>query len=72
MKDAQIAFGIKRMNELHIVDGGDAQTMGIGIVIEARWKASYDLMVSSDLLPKDTDWKKGFTTDYVKDLKIMW
>lgn len=72
MKDAQIAFGIKRMNELHIVDGGDAQTMGIGIMTEARWKASYELMVASDLLPKDTDWKKGLTTDYVKDLKIMW
>jgi NitT/TauT family transport system substrate-binding protein len=72
MSDAQIAFGIKRMNELHIVDGGDATTMGIGIMTEQRWKASYDLMVASELLPKDTDWKKGFTTDYVKDLKIMW
>lgn len=72
MSDAQIAFGIKRMNELHIVDGGDAKTMGIGVITEPRWKASYDLMVASDLLPKDTDWKKGFTTDYVKDLKIMW
>ncbi len=72
MSDAQIAFGIKRLNELHIVDGGDAQTMGIGVMTDQRWKASYDLMVASDLLPKDTDWKKGFTTDYVKDLKIMW
>jgi NitT/TauT family transport system substrate-binding protein len=72
MGDAQIAFGIKRLNELHIVDGGDAQTMGIGIITEQRWKTSYELMVASDLLPKDTDWKKGFTTDYVKDLKIMW
>jgi NitT/TauT family transport system substrate-binding protein len=72
MTDAQIAFGIKRMNELHIVDGGDAQTMGIGIITEPRWKASYDLMVSSGLLPADTDWHKGFTTDFVKDLKIMW
>ena len=45
MTDAQIAFGIKRMNELHIVDGGDAKTMGIGIMTEARWKADYDLMV---------------------------
>jgi NitT/TauT family transport system substrate-binding protein len=39
---------------------------------EQRWKSTYDLMVASELLPKDTDWKKGFTTDYVKDLKIMW
>jgi NitT/TauT family transport system substrate-binding protein len=70
MSDAQIAFGIKRMNELEILDGGDAKTMGIGIITEQRWKASYDLMVSSDLLPKETDWRKGFTTQLVKDLKI--
>ena len=70
MSDAQIAFGIKRMNELQIVDGGDAKTMGIGIMTEQRWKATYDLMVQSDLLPKDTDWTKAFTTQFVKDLKI--
>jgi len=72
MSDAQIAFGIKRMNELHIVDGGDAKSMGIGIITEARWKASYDLMVKEGLLPKETDWTKGFTTQFVKDLKVMW
>ena len=72
MSDAQIAFGIKRMKELHIVDGGDAKTMGIGIITEARWKSDYELMSSNDLLPKDTDWKKGFTTQFVNDLKIMW
>jgi NitT/TauT family transport system substrate-binding protein len=72
MSDAQIAFGIKRMKELHIVDGGDAQTMGIGIITEARWKASYELMVKEGLLPQGTDWTKGFTTQFVKDLKVMW
>jgi NitT/TauT family transport system substrate-binding protein len=72
MTDAQIAFGIKRMNELHIVDGGDAKTMGIGIMTEAHWKADYDLMVDSGLLPKETDWTKAFTTQFVKDLKVMW
>jgi len=70
MGDAQIAFGIKRLNELEVADGGDAKTMGIGIITEARWKATYDLMVKEGLLPKETDWKKGFTTQFVKDLKI--
>jgi NitT/TauT family transport system substrate-binding protein len=72
MSDAQIAFGIKRLNELSIVDGGDAKTMGIGIMTERRWKATDDLMVDAGLLPKDTDWHKAFTTQFVKDLKIMW
>jgi NitT/TauT family transport system substrate-binding protein len=70
MSDEQIAFGIKRMNELQIVDGGDAKTMGIGIMTEQRWKADYDMMVKEELLPKDTDWTKAFTTQFVKDLKI--
>ena len=39
---------------------------------DARWKADYDLMVSGGLIPKDTDWKKAFTTRFVKDTKIMW
>jgi NitT/TauT family transport system substrate-binding protein len=46
--------------------------MGIGIMTEQRWKQTYDFMVTSDLLPKDTDWHKAFTTQFVKDLKIMW
>jgi len=70
MSDEQIAFGIKRLNELEVADGGDAKTMGIGIITEARWKASYELMVNEGLLPKETDWTKGFTTQFVKDLKI--
>jgi NitT/TauT family transport system substrate-binding protein len=72
MSDAQIVFGIKRMNELQIVNGGDAKAMGIGIMTEDRWKATDDLMVTSGLLPKDTDWKKAYTTEFVKDLKISW
>jgi NitT/TauT family transport system substrate-binding protein len=70
MSDEQIAFGIKRMNELEVADGGDARQLGIGVMTEARWKASYELMVSAGLLPKETDWRKGFTTQFIKDLKI--
>jgi NitT/TauT family transport system substrate-binding protein len=70
MGDEQIAFGIKRMNELKVLDGGDAATMGIGIMTEARWKATYDFLVAEGLLDKAVDWKKGFTTEFVKDLKI--
>ncbi len=70
MSSEQIAYGIKRLNELEMLDGGDAKTMGIGIITEARWKATYEFMVSEGLLNKDVDWTKGFTTQFVKDLKI--
>jgi NitT/TauT family transport system substrate-binding protein len=71
MGDEQIAFGIKRMNELKVLDGGDAATLGVGIMTDARWKATYDFLVAEGLLDKSVDWRKGFTTEFVKGLKIV-
>jgi len=70
MSDAQIAFGIKRMKELKVVDGGDAATMGIGVMTDARWKATYDFMVAGGLLDKGVDYKKAFTTKFIDGMKI--
>lgn len=71
MSDAQIAFGVKRMKELKVLDGGDAAQGGIGIMTEARWKKTYDYLVDAGLLKPEVDWRKAFTTDFVKDLKIQ-
>jgi NitT/TauT family transport system substrate-binding protein len=70
MSDEQIAYGIKRMRELKIVDGGDAQTMGIGVMTDARWKATYDFMVGAGLLDKSVDYKKAYTTRFIDGMKI--
>lgn len=70
MSDAQIAFGIKRMNELQVVDSGDAKTMGIGVMTDARWKQTYDFMVAGGLIDKSVDYKKAYTLQFVKDMKI--
>src|SRR5215469_9912942 len=70
MTDDQIAFGIEQLKTLKVLDGGDAQTMGIGIITQARWKATYDYMVSSGLLKPEVDWKAGFTDRFVKTLKL--
>jgi len=70
MSDAQIAFGIKRMKELKVVDGGDAATMGIGVMTDARWKATYDFMVDAGLLDMGVDYKKAFTTKFIDGMKI--
>lgn len=70
MSDAQIAFGVEQMKALKVLDGGDAQTMGIGILTEPRWKATYDFMVGAGLLKPEVDWKQGFTDKFVKSLKL--
>jgi NitT/TauT family transport system substrate-binding protein len=71
MQDDQLAFALKRLKELKVLDGGDAATMGIGVMTDARWEQTYKFMVSAGLLKADTDWKKAYTTRFVKDLKIM-
>jgi NitT/TauT family transport system substrate-binding protein len=70
MGDAQIAYAIEEMKRIKLIDGGDAQTMGIGIITEARWKATYDFMVGAGLLKPEVDWKQGITDRFVKSLKL--
>jgi NitT/TauT family transport system substrate-binding protein len=70
MEDDQIAFGVQRLKELKAVVGGDAATMGLGIVTAARYKATYDYMVGAGLLKPEVKWQDAFTDKFVKDLKI--
>ena len=71
MTDGQIAYAMQRMREMKVVTGGDAATLGIGIMTDARWKKTADFMVAAGLLKPTTDWHKAYTTQFVKDLKIM-
>lgn len=71
MSDEQLAFAVQRLKELKVFDGGDATTLGAGVITEARWQQTYAFMVQAGLLKPQTDWRQGFTTRFVKDLKIM-
>ncbi len=71
MSGGNLAFAIRRLNELQMANGGDAATMGLGVMTDRRWKATDDFMVHAGLLPKDVDWKKAYTTQFVNGLKIM-
>jgi NitT/TauT family transport system substrate-binding protein len=72
MTDDKISHGIKLLNETGMVFGGDAARLGVGIVTDARMKQTYDMLVSMKLLdPAKVDLKKTYTTEFVKDLKIL-
>ncbi|MBY4949577.1 ABC transporter substrate-binding protein [Cupriavidus respiraculi] len=71
MKDDQLAWGLAKLKEYRMVDGGDAATQGIGVMTDARWQKTRDFMVGAGLLKAETDWKKAYTTQFVKDLKVM-
>ena len=57
MTDDRIDFAIKTMKEIKLLDGDAAATQGIGIMTDARWKATYDFLVKADLLKASTNWK---------------
>ncbi len=72
MTDDRIAVGIRLLNESGMVFGGDAAKAGVGIVTDARMKTTYDMMVAlGQLDPKKVDLKRTYTTQFVKDLKIL-
>lgn len=71
MSDGQLAFGLAKLKEMKVVTGGDAAKHGIGIMTDERWKKTAEFMVEWGLLKPTTDWKKAYTTQFVKDVKVM-
>ncbi len=71
MTDGQLAFGMAKLKEMGVVSGGDAGRLGIGIMTDERWERTAKFMVEWGLLKPDTDWKRAYTTRFVKDLRIM-
>jgi len=65
MPDAVIAFGTRMMNEAGIVRSGDAATLGIGAMTEARWQRFHAAMADVEVLPRNLDWKKAFDLSLV-------
>ncbi len=72
MTDDKIAHGIKMLNETGMVFGGDAAKLGVGVITDERMKKTYDMLVAMKLVdPAKVDLKKTYTTQFVKDLKIL-
>ena len=72
MTDDRIAVGIRLMNETGMVFGGDAATLGVGVITDTRMKKTYDMLVAMKLLdPARVDLKKTYTTQFVKDLRVL-
>jgi len=69
MTDELIAYGMKQMKSHGIVESGDAETMGIGAMTEARWRDFYEVMSAQGLYKKGLDWKKAYTLQFVNKKK---
>jgi len=65
MTDDQIAYSIATLKTYGIVDSGDAKTLGIGAMTDARWKGFTAQMIEMGLYPRDLDLGKVYTLQFV-------
>ena len=65
MTDALLAYGIAKIKEYGIVVSGDAETLGIGAMIDARWRDFFNNMSNAGVFPRDLDFRKAYTLQFV-------
>jgi len=69
MTDDLLAYSVAKMKEYGIVDSGDATTLGVGAMTEARAKDFFDKMVRAGVTKADLDYRKSYTLQFV-DKKV--
>jgi NitT/TauT family transport system substrate-binding protein len=69
MEEELIAYSIKTMKDMKFFDGGDAAKAGPGVMTDARWKQTYDLMVGSGQLKPNPNWQQAYTLQFLSGLK---
>lgn len=71
MEDELIAYGLRKMKEYSLVTGGDAAKSGLMSMSDERWGRTHEFMVSAKLLKSETDYRRGYTLDLVKAVKVL-
>ncbi|MEW5420606.1 ABC transporter substrate-binding protein [Amorphus sp. 3PC139-8] len=65
MTPEQLAFTRKMLRDYGIVDSGDARTLGIGAMTDARFNSFYEKMVDAGVVPDGLDIASSYTLDFV-------
>jgi NitT/TauT family transport system substrate-binding protein len=65
MTDDLLTYSVAAMKKYGIVDSGDALTLGVGAMTDARMKDFFDEMVRAGVVKSDLDYRKGYTLQFV-------
>lgn len=65
MTEERILYAIRVMNEAGIVMSGDATTLGIGAMTDARWERFYNTMRDAGVYPPGLDFKRAYSLRFV-------
>lgn len=65
MTDEQLAYSLEQMKAYGIVNSGDAGTLGIGAMTDARWQEFFNTMVEAGALDGSIDYTQAYTLDFI-------
>ena len=65
ISDDLLAYSVNAMKQYGIVDSGDAGTLGVGAMTDARMKHFFDEMVHADVVKPGLDYRKAYTLQFV-------
>jgi NitT/TauT family transport system substrate-binding protein len=72
MTQEQLDYSVGKLRDLGMVTSGDAATKGIGTMSEARLRASYDLMVASNVIdPAKVNFASTYALDIINAIKVL-
>ena len=69
MTDDLLAYSVAKMKKYGIVNSGDAATLGVGAMTDARMKDFFDKMVRAGVAKAGLDYRKSYTLQFV-DKKV--
>ena len=69
MTDDLLRYSVAAMKQYGIVDSGDARTLGVGAMTDARVKSFFDEMVRAGVTKPGLDYRKAYTLQFV-DKKV--
>jgi NitT/TauT family transport system substrate-binding protein len=65
MPDDKLAYGLRVMNERGIVRSGEALTLGVGAMTDARWESFYVTMRDTGVYPAGLEFRRAYSLDFV-------
>lgn len=65
MTPGLLHYGYAQLKQRGIVDSGDAKTLGIGAMTDARWQKFFDQMAATGLYDKNMNFRSGYTLQFV-------
>jgi NitT/TauT family transport system substrate-binding protein len=71
MSEALLAYGVRKMREYAIVEGGDAKTQGLLTMTAARWQATVDFLKGVGLANPGVDFSRACTLEFVRGVRVL-